>query len=69
MDKEITIGSLIIVPIKNRWKLNCAAVVESMDAETVNAIVWNMHGPGVDTLVKGIPRAECMPFKPENYGV
>jgi hypothetical protein len=48
-------GDLIILPIKNRWGLDCAATVIRSYDEFVDATVWNMNGPGADREITKIP--------------
>ena len=56
---EIKVGDIITVPIKNRWGIGCAATVEVVKDDTVDATVWNMYGPGADHLVTNIPKSVC----------
>jgi hypothetical protein len=51
-------GDLVITRIKNRWGLECAGTVESVNGDTADVRVWNMNGPGADMLVTGIPTSE-----------
>ena len=59
MTPPFSIGDIVTVPIKNRWGIDCAATIEAIHAETVDATVWNMDGPGADRLVTGIPHSVC----------
>ena len=59
MSSKISIGDIVTVPVKNRWGIDCAATVEAVHAETVDATIWNMDGPGADRFVTGIPHSDC----------
>lgn len=40
----------------NRWNLPCTGEIQSMNEDgTFNIFVYNLYGPGANTLVKGIP--------------
>ena len=56
---ELKAGDVVFVPIKNRWGLDCAATIEAVHPETVDATVWNMNGPGANQLITKIPRSVC----------
>ena len=58
---RLSVGDIVTVPIKNRWGIGCAATIEAVHAETVDATVWNMDGPGADRLITGIPHSVCEP--------
>jgi hypothetical protein len=56
----LSVGDIVTVPLKNRWGIDCAATIEAVHAETVDATVWNLDGPGADRLVTGIPHSVCV---------
>lgn len=56
---RLSVGDIVTVPIKNRWGIDCAATIKAVHADTVDATVWNMDGPGADRLVTGIPHSVC----------
>ena len=58
---RLSVGEIVTVPIKNRWGIDCAATIEVVHAETVDATVWNMDGPGADRLITGIQHSVCEP--------
>jgi hypothetical protein len=49
------IGDLVMTKIKNRWGLACAGKVMAANGGKADVLVWNMHGPGADAMVMGIP--------------
>lgn len=53
------INELVITTFKNRWDLNCAGTVEQVNGDgTYDVTVWNIYGPGANTIVRGIPESE-----------
>lgn len=53
------VGDLVTLPIKNRWGVDCAATIEAVHEDSVDATVWNMDGPGGDRFVTKIPFDVC----------
>jgi hypothetical protein len=49
------VGDLVLVPIKNRWDLNCTGEIQEIHEDTVDVLVYNMGGPGDNKVVTGIP--------------
>lgn len=58
-ETSFSVGDIVTVPIKNRLGIDCAAVIVAVYADTVDATVWNIDGPGANKLVTGIPRSVC----------
>jgi hypothetical protein len=54
-NRKFKIGDAVFVSIKNRWGLDCAATIEAVHENTVDATVWNMDGLGANRLITGIP--------------
>ncbi len=59
--KSFGVGNLVITKLKNRWNIECAGIIESINGDVANVRVWNINGPGADVLVTGIPMAELRP--------
>jgi hypothetical protein len=63
-NSPIKVDDLVIIPIKNRWGLDCAATVRTVYSSSFDATVWNMMGPGDDMFVTDIPFSEIIPNGP-----
>lgn len=57
---KLKVGDIVFVKkILNRCGLSCAATITKInDDNTVDAIVWNMGGPGADGNVTNAPISE-----------
>jgi hypothetical protein len=61
-------GDKVITKIKNRWNLDCAAVVTNVNEDgSLDLKVWNMGGPGADWLITRVPQSEVVLDDYETY--